>query len=54
MRYPHSCHKVFRSREEAEEFIEEYRIAADLVKGESQDGDIGTVLGNMISQLRLE
>jgi hypothetical protein len=54
-RYPHSCHKVFRSREEAEDFIEEYRMTANLVKRESQDGDIGTVLSDMMSrQLRLE
>jgi hypothetical protein len=52
-KYLHSCHKVFRSWKEAEGFIEEYRITTGLVKRESHDGDIGTVLDDMMSQLRL-
>jgi hypothetical protein len=53
-RYSHSCYKAFRSRKEAKDFIMEYRITADLVKRESQDGDISTTLGEMLNQVRLE
>lgn len=53
MRYPHSCHKVFKSREEAEDFIEEYRVTADLVDRVVVDEDVGSILGDMLSQLRL-
>lgn len=51
--YSHSCHKVFRSRKEAEDIIEEYRITTDLVERESQDGDIGINLGDMMNELRI-
>ena len=54
MNYPHSCHKSFRSREEAKDFIKEYQMTAELVKRGSLDGDIGTVLGDMMRGLRLE
>lgn len=53
MRYPHSCHKVFKLREEAEDFIEEYRVTADLVDRVVVDEDVGSILGDMLSQLRL-
>ncbi|PVH67693.1 hypothetical protein DL98DRAFT_443050 [Cadophora sp. DSE1049] len=51
--HPHSCHKVFKSREEAEDFIEEYRITADLVDRVFVDEDVGSILGDMLGQLRL-
>lgn len=53
MRHPHSCHKIFKSREEAEDFIEEYRITADLVDQVIVDEDVGSILGDMLGQLRL-
>lgn len=46
--------KSFRSRKEAEELIVGYKITTDLVKQQSQDGDIRTTLGDMVNQLRLE
>ncbi|KAG9240035.1 hypothetical protein BJ878DRAFT_546673 [Calycina marina] len=52
-RHAHSCHKVFNSREEAEDFIEEYRVTAGLVDRVCVDEDVGSILGDMLGQLRL-
>ncbi|CZT11998.1 uncharacterized protein RAG0_15996 [Rhynchosporium agropyri] len=53
-RHTHSCHKVFKSREEAEDFIEEYRFTADLVDRVFVDEDIGSILGTMLGQLGID
>jgi len=37
---PHSCHKRFRSREEAEKFIEDFRETAAYVKRHSVQDDV--------------
>ncbi|KAL2060865.1 hypothetical protein VTL71DRAFT_8917 [Oculimacula yallundae] len=53
MRHAHSCHKVFKSREEAEDFIEEYRVTADLVDRIFVNQDAGSILVHVLGQLGL-
>ncbi|CZT11972.1 uncharacterized protein RAG0_15971 [Rhynchosporium agropyri] len=52
-KHAHSCHKGFKSREEAEDFIEEYRITANLVDGVSVDEGAASDLGHLLAQLEL-
>lgn len=51
--YSHSCHKAFKSRGEAEDFIEEYKITAGLLRAESMEEDASSNLSEQLDQLRL-
>ncbi len=50
-RFQHSCHKVFGSQEEAEVFIREYNITANVVQRESQEAI--DILDNLMAELRM-
>jgi hypothetical protein len=52
--YSHACHKVFKSRDEADGFIKEYQMTAELVASHHRDEDNARRLDILMSQLRVE